>query len=204
MIEPSVSVPMAAAHRLAATATPEPELEPHGLRSSAYGLRVWPPRLVQPLTEWMERKLAHSLRLVLPRITAPASRSLRATVASCAGDRWPSSAREPAVVSILSAVSMLSLIRTGMPWSGPRGPRSLRSASRASAMASAWGLISMTALSGGQPGRSHRCGEIHSVIDRAVCAPACMPAWSSGMVSSVIRGLPSLGAVGRGAIRPIS
>src|SRR5687767_14345892 len=29
-IEPSVSVPTAAAARLAATATPEPELEPHG------------------------------------------------------------------------------------------------------------------------------------------------------------------------------
>ena len=34
-IEPSVSVPTATAHRLAETATPEPELEPHGLRSSA-------------------------------------------------------------------------------------------------------------------------------------------------------------------------
>ena len=34
-MEPSVSVPMAAAHRLAATATPEPELEPDGVRSSA-------------------------------------------------------------------------------------------------------------------------------------------------------------------------
>ena len=34
-IEPSVSVPIAAAHRFAATAAPEPELEPQGLRSSA-------------------------------------------------------------------------------------------------------------------------------------------------------------------------
>src|SRR5262245_46749480 len=34
-IEPSVSVPIAAAQRLAETATPEPELEPQGLRSSA-------------------------------------------------------------------------------------------------------------------------------------------------------------------------
>ncbi len=32
--EPSVSVPMAAAQRLAAAAAPEPELEPHGLRLS--------------------------------------------------------------------------------------------------------------------------------------------------------------------------
>src|SRR6185436_13438086 len=37
MIEPSVSVPSDAAARLAETATPEPELEPPGLRSSTYG-----------------------------------------------------------------------------------------------------------------------------------------------------------------------
>ena len=35
VIEPSVSVPTAAAHRLAEGATPEPEEEPHGLRSRA-------------------------------------------------------------------------------------------------------------------------------------------------------------------------
>ena len=34
-MDPSVSVPMAAAARLAETAAPEPELEPHGLRSRA-------------------------------------------------------------------------------------------------------------------------------------------------------------------------
>ena len=34
-IEPSVSVPMATAHKLAATATAEPELDPEGFRSSA-------------------------------------------------------------------------------------------------------------------------------------------------------------------------
>ena len=33
-IEPSVSVPTATTQRLAATATPEPELEPEGLESS--------------------------------------------------------------------------------------------------------------------------------------------------------------------------
>ena len=33
-IDPSVSVPIATAHRLAETATPDPELDPHGLRSS--------------------------------------------------------------------------------------------------------------------------------------------------------------------------
>jgi hypothetical protein len=34
-IDPSVSVPTAIAQRLAETATPDPELDPEGLRSSA-------------------------------------------------------------------------------------------------------------------------------------------------------------------------
>src|ERR1044071_3343142 len=73
--EPSVSVPLAAAPRFAAPAAPDPELEPHGLRSSAYGFFVCPPRPLQPLDDFVERKFAHSLRFVLPSITAPASRS---------------------------------------------------------------------------------------------------------------------------------
>src|SRR5215472_13900510 len=58
--DPSVSVPTATAHRLDATATAEPELDPEGLRSSAYGFRHWPPRPLQPLEEWLPRKFAHS------------------------------------------------------------------------------------------------------------------------------------------------
>src|SRR5262249_60204964 len=104
-IEPSVSVPTATAHRFADTATPEPELEPHGFRSSANEFFVSPPRALHPLVEWLERILAHSLKFVLPRITAPASRSLRATVESCAGFD-PTSASDPAVVCMRSAVSM--------------------------------------------------------------------------------------------------
>src|ERR1700749_575836 len=84
-IEPSVSVPMAAAQRFADGASPEPELEPQGFRSQAYGFFVCPPRPLQPLEDFDERKLAHSLRLVLPRMTAPASRSFLATKASCKG-----------------------------------------------------------------------------------------------------------------------
>ena len=49
--EPSVSVPTATAHRFAAIAAPEPELEPQGLRSSAYGFLVCPPRPLHPLVE---------------------------------------------------------------------------------------------------------------------------------------------------------
>ena len=46
-----LSVPIATAHKLAAMEAPEPELEPHGLRSSRYGFRVCPPRPDQPLEE---------------------------------------------------------------------------------------------------------------------------------------------------------
>src|ERR1700704_2825134 len=107
--EPSVSVPMPIAERFAATAAPVPELEPQGLRSSTYGFFVCPPRPLQPLLEWLERKLAHSLRLVFPMITAPASRSFLAKDESCKGID-PPKASEPAVVVIRSCVSMLSLM----------------------------------------------------------------------------------------------
>src|SRR5271163_1531603 len=147
-IDPSVSVPTPATQKLAETAAPVPELDPQGLRSSAYGLRVSPPRPLHPLVEWLERMLAHSLRLVLPRITAPALRSWAATKASFEG-RESSSASEPAVVCMRSPVSILSLISTGTPCKGPRGPFDLRSWSSASAICSASGLSSMIALSVG-------------------------------------------------------
>src|SRR3982074_3683401 len=111
MIEPSVSVPNAATHRLADTETPEPAPEAPGLRSSTNGLRVWRPRPLQPLDERLERKLAHSLRLALPSSTAPACLSLLATGASWLAD-GPTNASEPAVVCIWSPVSMLSLTMT--------------------------------------------------------------------------------------------
>src|SRR5215831_19122050 len=50
-IEPSVSVPRAAPQKFAATATPDPELDPQALRSRAYGFFVKPPRPLQPLVE---------------------------------------------------------------------------------------------------------------------------------------------------------
>src|SRR6185369_10804395 len=71
---PSVSVPNDTAAKLAVAAAPEPELEPQGLRLMPYGLLVCPPTPDQPLVEKNERKLAHSERLVLPRITAPPAR----------------------------------------------------------------------------------------------------------------------------------
>src|SRR5438128_5515866 len=114
---PSVSLPNDTVAKFADAAAPEPELEPQGLRSMKYGLCVCPPRPDQPLIDSKERKLAHSERLVLPRMTAPPARRLAATVESRDGG-VPSSANEPAVVCIRSPVSMLSLSSTGTPWGG--------------------------------------------------------------------------------------
>src|SRR5438552_8410609 len=116
---PSVSLPNETAAKFADAAAPEPELDPHGLRLMPYGLLVCPPRPDQPLTDSNERKFAHSERFVFPRITAPPARRLAATVESFLAG-LPTSANEPALVCILSPVSMLSLTNTGIPSSGPR------------------------------------------------------------------------------------
>ncbi len=143
-MEPSVSVPIATCASDAASAAAEPEDEPQGLRSRTYGLFVWPPTADHPDVGFAARKLAHSDRLALPRITAPAARSFFTRSASAAGGR-PASARDPAVVG-MSRVFTLSLSRTGMPSSGPRDlpRRCLRS------LATAWpravGLVRSTAL----------------------------------------------------------
>src|SRR5438105_8013639 len=88
--EPSVSVPTVTEHRFVAAATADPELEPHGSKSSRYGSRVNPPRALQPLKGANPRKFAHSDRFALPRITAPAARNRWTTVES-AGTRLPRS-----------------------------------------------------------------------------------------------------------------
>src|SRR5688500_19232703 len=99
MMLPSVSVPTPMAARLAAIAVPVPELDPHGLRSRTYGFFVCPPRELQPEVDRVERKFAHSLRLVRPRMTTPASRSRRITKAS-AGGRLSTNASDPAELII--------------------------------------------------------------------------------------------------------
>src|SRR5689334_17852286 len=130
-IEPSVSVPTAATARSAAAETPDPELEPHGLRSRTYGMFVWPPMPLQPLEEGPDRKLAHSDRLALPMMIAPAAFS-RCTMNASAGV-LPASAQEPAVVG-RPVVSMLSLTMIGIPSSGRLSPlRRALSAATASA-----------------------------------------------------------------------
>jgi hypothetical protein len=127
---------------------------------------------------------AHSLRLVLPRITAPASRNRRTRKAS-SGGREPTRASDPAVVAMRSAVSILSLMSNGMPCNGPRGPLAFRSLSSASAMSSASGLVSITLLRAG-PFRSMASmrARYFSARERALCFPDFIPSCRSAMVIS--------------------
>ena len=106
---------------------------------------VWPPIPLQPLDDGPDRKFAHSDRLALPSMIAPAALS-RWTMNASSGV-LPSSAHEPAVVG-MPVVPMLSLTMIGMPSSGLSSPpRRALSAARASARAV--GLKVMTALSVG-------------------------------------------------------
>src|SRR5689334_509623 len=91
-MEPPVSEPSAAAHSPAATAAPEPPLDPDGTRSSAQGLR----------TGGVTLPHANSWVRVLPISTAPARRRRVTAAASLRGNAIPG-AVVPAVVG-LSAV----------------------------------------------------------------------------------------------------
>src|SRR4030095_6976899 len=109
----ALSVPIEPRQRLAATAAPEPPLDPPAIRLRSHGFRVVP---YNGCTVGPPR--AHSCRLVLPRIMAPASFSLVTTVASKSGIQF-SSTFDPAVV-LTPCVAMLSLMENGIPWSAPR------------------------------------------------------------------------------------
>src|SRR5438045_4033507 len=82
-IEPITCVPSAAGTMPDATAAAEPLLDPPGVRSRSQGLRV--PR------GWVA---ANSVVTVLPRITAPASRSA-ATAAASRPPRQPTNSGGP-------------------------------------------------------------------------------------------------------------
>src|SRR5258706_13177173 len=168
---PSVSEPNDTVAKLADAAAAEPALDPQGLRSMPYGLCVWPPRPDQPLIDSNERKLAHSDRLVLPRITAPPARRLAATVESCSAG-VPTRANDPALVCILSPVSMLSFSNTGMPCKGPSTTPRLRSASAFCAIDSASGFNSMMELT---PGPLESSAWIRSMYARVSCSDVRRP-----------------------------
>src|SRR5690606_33839113 len=75
LIEPPVSVPVANAERLAATATPEPEEEPPGTYSLFQGFRVSPKSEFSP-----DEPCAHASWFNLPSEIAPSSSSLSTAV----------------------------------------------------------------------------------------------------------------------------
>src|SRR5438874_2138908 len=106
---------------------------------------VWPPMPLQPLDDGIERQLAHSDRLALAMISAPAA--LRRAAMKASLGELPASAHEPAVVG-MPVVSTLSLTMIGIPSSGRCDP-ALRAASARRASARAVGLTLMTAWSFG-------------------------------------------------------
>ena len=90
---------------------------------------------LQPLVDWSSGSsptravgLAEDHRAGVAQALATSGRAAGSSPRARASPRWSSSCR---------AVSMLSLTRTGMPCSGPRGPFVFRSASSAAAM---WGV----------------------------------------------------------------
>ena len=97
-IDPHVSLPMPAAAKLAPIAAPVPPLDPPGTRIRSYGLRVW---FVSD--EIVVMPAASSCMVVLPRITAPASRRRFTWNASAAGCSVASPSAPPEVG--MSAVS---------------------------------------------------------------------------------------------------
>src|SRR5918995_1788336 len=113
---------------------------------------VWPPMPLQPLDDGPDRKLAHSDRLALPMMIAPAAFNCFAMNAS--PGVLPASAQEPAVVG-MPVVLMLSLTMIGMPRSGRSSPLR-RAASAARASSRAVGLTVITALSVGLSWRMRR------------------------------------------------
>ena len=127
-IEPAPSTASAAGTRPAATAAPEPPLEPPGVRSTSHGLRVTP-----QVTDSVNGHSPSSGIVVLPTITAPAARRRRTTSESAAAGT--SNAPVPRLVTS-PAMSTSSLIAIGTPSSGARSP-SARRRSAASASASA-------------------------------------------------------------------
>src|SRR5712672_3889667 len=98
----------------------------------------------------------------------------------------PTSANDPALVCILSPVSMLSLSRTGMPCNGHSTTPRLRSASAFRAMTSASGLSSITALTPGPFWSSAAMRPMYSLVScSAVSLPEAISAWSWATVASL-------------------
>ena len=136
--DPPVSVPMPSWANQAAMATPVPPDDPEGVRVGLCGLSIGPSIELRATPD------ANSLMFALPRMIAPAPRSL-CTMKASSGGIDPLSRSDPAVVG-MSWVSTLSLSTTGIPCRSERGPVSRRSRSRARAVSRARGLRVRKAL----------------------------------------------------------
>ena len=133
-------------------AAPVRRLDPHELRSSACGLFTC--RRVRSAARRLGRpEVRHSLRLVLPD-HRPAARNRSATNESRSAID-PCSASDPAVVIMRSWVSMLSLMRIGIPCSG-HAPSPPVAPCRGHPRSSASGFSSMTDRSVGRSDRWRR------------------------------------------------
>ena len=129
MMEPPTCVPIAAGIIRAPTAAAEPEEEPPGVREASNGLVVGP-GCAPPI----------SAVTVLPKITAPASRSAQTAALSRLG-KLPRNASQPISVG-WSTVSSRSLIPTGMPSIAESGEPAFHRAVLASAAARAESRLS--------------------------------------------------------------
>jgi hypothetical protein len=125
-MDPPVSEPNAAMMEPAATAAPDPPLDPPALRRRSQGLRVG----------GVDTPSASSCVVVLPTMTAPACRRRAVAVLSVEAGGTSENARLPHLVGI-PATSNMSLIPTGIPCRGPRRRPSCSSRSRRSACVSA-------------------------------------------------------------------
>ena len=126
---------------------PSPELEPHGLRSSTYGLRHCPARPAPAAGGLGGAEVGPLGQVGLAEDDRAGPAQPRGPRTRPRGTAAPSRASDPAVVSIRSPVSKLSLTRIGMPCRGPRTLPWRRSASSSPAMSRASGLTSITELS---------------------------------------------------------
>src|SRR3954454_8667779 len=109
-VEPPPSLPWATGTRPAATAAPDPPLEPPGVRAGSHGLRVV--RCRGSLTG----RIPYSGRFVVPTMTKPASLRRRTTLWS--SEAMKSRIRSHACVSRQPRIARLFLIAIGTPANG--------------------------------------------------------------------------------------
>lgn len=188
-IEPPVSVAVAIGAIPAATAAPEPPLEPPGDQSGAQGLRVTPNRRFP-----VKPSQANSGVFVLPTGIAPAARSRPGTSPSRSAGGASANKSEPYVVGKPLRSSM-SFTRNGTPASGPASsPRATRS-SRAAASARASSARSRTTAFSSPSRFSMRC-KARSTSSRAKTRRARTASARAAITSDTIRRSPKTEGAG--------